>query len=169
MAGVLSYVVVRFRVCAKLVPSNTACLEFWNDDRYLDIGLIASFDGGRLFKRNHVDVWPIWAVNLNLPPSQRYAQDELLLLGLYVGSSKPPMNAFLRHLVNHDLCTKCDDIRVTDHTGQRHHCRVRLLCVTADLPARVQFRRFISEVFHGALIFCLSHLGCCDEHGRPKL
>ena len=33
-----------------------------------DIGLILSTDGGALFKRTGINVWPIWGIIANLPP-----------------------------------------------------------------------------------------------------
>lgn len=46
----------------------------WFQDRN-DLGLILSTDGGALFRRTGVQAWPIWAINANLPPSERYVVD----------------------------------------------------------------------------------------------
>lgn len=37
-----------------------------------DIGLILALDGGALFKRNGVQVWPVWGLVANLEPKERY-------------------------------------------------------------------------------------------------
>lgn len=43
----------------------------WFRGQSEDIGLVMSTDGGVLFKRTSISVWPIWAVIANLPPTIR--------------------------------------------------------------------------------------------------
>lgn len=43
----------------------------WFQEGSQDIGLVMSTDGGVLFKRTSINVWPIWAVIANLPPKLR--------------------------------------------------------------------------------------------------
>jgi hypothetical protein len=39
--------------------------------RVTDVGLVLSTDGGSLFKRTGINVWPVWASIANLPPQER--------------------------------------------------------------------------------------------------
>lgn len=85
-----------------------------------------------------MNVWPIWAVNVNLPPSRRFKQDELLLFALWVGRDKPNMTSFLYQFVQEDLKKQSQNsFKLVDDDGNERKCRVKLLGVTADLPARV--------------------------------
>lgn len=36
-----------------------------------DIGLIMSTDGGALFKRTGIQIWPVWGMIANLAPTER--------------------------------------------------------------------------------------------------
>jgi hypothetical protein len=107
---------------------------------YLDFGFIGSFDGGLLFKRNNIQIWPFWLANANLPPAIRYSQNELILHGLWVGHHHPPMNAFITYVAGDDFGMKADAhrVQVSSNPPLVKPARVRLLTVTADLPARVR-------------------------------
>lgn len=56
---------------------------FFGDVR--DIALAFSTDGLQLFKIGTYDVWPLMALIINLPPTERIQKDNMVLLGLIPG------------------------------------------------------------------------------------
>lgn len=112
--------------------------EFWTHALYFDMGFIGSFDGGLLFKRNNIHIWPFWLANVNLPPEVRYSQNELMLGALWIGRSHPPMNGFMSFVAADDFALRANSLTVQTPLGIKP-ARARLLAVAADLPARVRW------------------------------
>src|SRR6516165_3761339 len=66
-----------------------------------DLGFFFSTDGVKLFNRGHFSVWPLLLVNLNLPPSVRFKEEKLILVGVIPGPRQPKdMNSFFRPLID---------------------------------------------------------------------
>ena len=83
-----------------------------------NISLMLNTDGVALFKSSAADIWPIFLVINELPPTVRYAlvnliyfntlshlyhrfsRNSVLLCGVWYGSSKPNMCTLLRPLVD---------------------------------------------------------------------
>lgn len=117
-----------------------------------DIGLVLSTDGGVLFKRTSINAWPVWGVIANLPPEVRlvcnttaqqrppltkcrFKEEHMILIGLWVGRVKPPMNAFLRPLAM-QLRQLEKGVRLHDSTRE-FNARVCALTFTMDLKSKV--------------------------------
>ncbi len=112
--------------------------DVFNRANELLIPVVVSTDGGLLFKRNNIQVWPLWGSFLCREPSKRFAQNELCLLGLWVGRNKPPMNSFLRNFVEKDLIAKKSFI-VQLEGKPAVVCHPVLFALSADIPARVRY------------------------------
>lgn len=71
-----------------------------------------------------------------------------MLLGMWVGSGKPPMSSYFAPLVKTDIAkfatktASLDAFNGMTKTVQIIRPRFRVLCITADLPARVRWLCF---------------------------
>ena len=46
-------------------------------------------------------MWPLLLINLNIPPSERFKEEHLILLGVIPGPNGPKdMNSFLHPMIN---------------------------------------------------------------------
>ena len=59
-----------------------------------------STDGVSIFKSTNISIWPIYLAILNLPPSIRMNADNILLCGLWIDGTKPPMDKLLEPALN---------------------------------------------------------------------
>ena len=67
-----------------------------------DLSLSFHTDGVKLFKtRSAFHIWPLVLIINNLPPEERFKQENILLLGVIPGPQQPKdIDSFLRPLVN---------------------------------------------------------------------
>lgn len=109
---------------------------FWNTD---DVAV---------FNSSSYNITPFYLTINELPPEERFKQENLILAGLWFGKSKPNPNLFMEGF--------CDELRELLFTGAdfqtsepditRHvHCVV--IGGTADLPAKALFMNF--QQFNG--------------------
>eukprot|EP00734_Pompholyxophrys_sp_LG126_P000208 Pompholyxophrys_sp_v1_NODE_49_length_3016_cov_4.701891.p1 type:complete len:352 gc:universal NODE_49_length_3016_cov_4.701891:2536-1481(-) len=70
--------------------------ELYNNDQCIVIGL--SLDGVPIYNSTKRTMWPIWMVYYDIPPSERYKQNNMTLLGVSFGS-RPIMNRFLSPII----------------------------------------------------------------------
>lgn len=75
---------------------------------------------------------------------KRYKEEKVLFAGLWVGDSKPDINAFLNILVK-DLAD------MTDPFGEQIRVKARLIRLTFDLPARAGV---LYQISHGGRCAC---------------
>ncbi|ODQ54205.1 hypothetical protein SAICODRAFT_45375, partial [Saitoella complicata NRRL Y-17804] len=54
-----------------------------------DMAFLLCTDGVQLVKIKTHGVWPILLINLNLPPDQRYKQENMILVGIIPGPNEP--------------------------------------------------------------------------------
>ena len=87
---------------AKMLSSN----DFFHSSSNLALSLFT--DGVPIFKSSKVSVWPVYYIILNLPPSVRSKAKNIILSGMWVGPTKPPME----HLF-HPLTEKMQDLTTT--------------------------------------------------------
>lgn len=66
-------------------------------NRFLALGI--STDGVALFKSSKSTLWPVYLVIQNLPPQVRFKGENIILCGIWQGSSKPDMNVLLKPVV----------------------------------------------------------------------
>lgn len=66
-------------------------IDFFTYQEHL--GVICNTDGVSIFKSGCTTLWPIYLEIANLPPSIRFRQDNILISGVWVGQSKPPMKS----------------------------------------------------------------------------
>ena len=54
--------------------------------------MICNTDGVSIFKSSRTTVWPVYLQIVNLNPSIRYRQENILTCAIWVGQSKPNMD-----------------------------------------------------------------------------
>jgi hypothetical protein len=80
--------------------------------------------------------WVIGALGVCVYKKKRYKEENILLLGLWVGKGHPPMNAFMRPLALQ--LKKLEEEGVELHDDVRHfHGRITILGFVLDLKGKV--------------------------------
>ena len=115
---------------------------------YRNISFLYNTDGVPIFKSSKYSLWPLFLAINELPYSQRFRRNNMLLAGVWFGPDKPFMLTFLKpfHTVFHQLET--NGVCILNPSGEEITLRTILLCGTCDLPARclvcnsIQFNGF---------------------------
>eukprot|EP00734_Pompholyxophrys_sp_LG126_P000211 Pompholyxophrys_sp_v1_NODE_50_length_3002_cov_18.682728.p1 type:complete len:838 gc:universal NODE_50_length_3002_cov_18.682728:311-2824(+) len=106
--------------------------ERYGDQRSIVIGL--SLDGVPIYNSTKRTIWPIWMVYYDIPPTERYKQNNMTLLGVSFGT-RPIMNRFLYPVVK-----QISDSSITPITllvgGDPIDFTVYCFNISADLPAK---------------------------------
>jgi hypothetical protein len=143
----------------------------------LPIPIVASTDGGLLFCRNNIHIWPLWVSFHCRPPNVRYAQHELGLLGLWIGRDKPPMSSFFQNFVSQDLIQNSQFIVALPDRAPVS-CQAFLLALTADIPARSAIVKHAGHSCEFSCWHCLIKMRVVDSkhlfdhrflNGEPEL
>ena len=66
----------------------------------LQLHLLLSTDGGNTYRTLSSSYWPLQAVVLDLPPHLRYRYENMILLAIWSGATKPSWNEFLQSSIN---------------------------------------------------------------------
>jgi len=77
----------RLRKKKVVVDGETQNHRFFSSPVDVALGLFT--DGVQLWKRSQSTVWPLFALNYNLPPERRYKNSELIPVLIMNGPSKP--------------------------------------------------------------------------------
>ena len=93
-------------------------------------------DGVPVFKSSSFSLWPLYLVVNDLSPKKRFSKD-MILAGLWFGSSKPAMWIYLKpfHSALSKLEREGTNVETPDKPGELN-VRVVLLYGTCDLPAK---------------------------------
>lgn len=123
-------------------------------------------DGVPVFKSSNFSLWPLYLVINELPPKKRFSKDNMILAGLWFGSSKPAMWIFLKPF--HSALTMLESNGMTVESPDRHggfNIRAVLLCGTCDLPAKACV---CNAVQYNGLFGCFKCLqpGCTVKVGN---
>eukprot|EP01122_Echinamoeba_exundans_P005456 TRINITY_DN1560_c0_g1_i3.p1 TRINITY_DN1560_c0_g1~~TRINITY_DN1560_c0_g1_i3.p1 ORF type:complete len:617 (+),score=48.87 TRINITY_DN1560_c0_g1_i3:996-2846(+) len=78
--------------------------------------------------------WAMVGINNNLPPSERFKHENIMLLGIWFCDVKPNSEYMFELLVN-DLNDAAEEFTVVDCDENEIACRVRTLFITLDLEA----------------------------------
>ena len=101
-----------------------------------DIFISASTDGFQAYKNRTLDVWPVVAILLNLPPVQRYSVKNVLPL-MFIPHGRQPsdLQSFLIPLINEVKSTFPDGLMMKFYDGSQCRVRLHLVWFSADLDA----------------------------------
>ena len=93
----------------------------------------------------------------NLPRSERYKVENIILVGILTGPSEPKLsiNSYLVPLVQDLKMAWNKGIKVTTYHGTSMTARLALTCVACDIPAG---RKICGFLGHNDVINVLNHL-----------
>ena len=137
--------------------------RMWKEFQHLDgkpylsvphnLALMLNIDWFNPYKHSPYSVGAIYLVILNLPRSERYKIENLLLVGLIPGPSEPPltMNSYLQPLIEELL--QLWDTGITLRMRKQDSIIVKavLFCVSCDIPAA---RKVCGFLGHAARLGC---------------
>ncbi|KAK3910766.1 Halomucin [Frankliniella fusca] len=105
-------------------------------------------DGIKIFKSSSFSVWPLCLVINELPYKKRSHPDNILLIGLWFGKSKPNPNVYLRPLLKTMKKFESDGHVFKLPNNREILVKGKILCGTCDLPAKAKFLQF--KQYNGA-------------------
>ena len=103
-----------------------------------NITLTWNTDGVPLFKSSKTSIWPFYFIINELPYSQRFKRDNMILAGLWFGPSKPATNLFMQTF-REDLKQLFKGVSFTHSNSDLVYVRGIVMCGTCDLVAKAQF------------------------------
>jgi len=119
-----------------------------------------------VFKSSNFSLWPLYLVINELPPKKRFSKDNMILAGLWFGSSKPAMWIYLKpfHSALRMLEKDGTTVESPDKPGTLY-IKAILLCGTCDLPAKACV---CNTVQYNGLFGCFKCLqpGCTVKVGN---
>uniref|UniRef100_A0ABD2W6M6 Uncharacterized protein n=1 Tax=Trichogramma kaykai TaxID=54128 RepID=A0ABD2W6M6_9HYME len=96
-------------------------------------------DGVRIFKSSKYNIWGFFLIILELPYTERYKVENMILVALWFGEKKPVPNIFLKFLYSTmKELRKGVNIYVED-LKKNVDLHAAIICGTADLPAKALF------------------------------
>jgi len=107
--------------------------RFFSDTNNLALSL--STDGVPLYKSSAVSLWPVYLVILNLPARIRMKAENVLLCGLWVGTTKPMVDLLLTPITK--FVKKLSTLGLSIQTCRGYlTVRAKLVVGIFDLPAK---------------------------------
>lgn len=88
---------------------------------------ILNTDGFSPISSRKIQVWPLLLSVINLPPTERKRLCNIIMVGFYIGQSKPDWNTFLKHFI-----TQLSEV----HFCRGKHLTCKIVALVADSPAR---------------------------------
>lgn len=108
---------------------RSPCLKNEETSSVKHVYVIVNVDGiSSIFQSRQSKIWPILASVLNLHPRFRSRFGNILFCSLYYGASKPDFQFLMTNLVN--------QVESVNLFVNGLHIRVKLVTLTADLPAK---------------------------------
>ena len=89
--------------------------------------LILNTDGFSPISSRKIQVWPLLMSVINLPPAERKRLCNIIMVGFYIGQSKPDWNIFLKQLIK-----QLNEV----HFYRGKHLACKIVALVADSPAR---------------------------------
>ena len=126
------------------------------DHKRGDLGFFFSTDGVKLFSRGYFAVWPLILVNYNLPPSERFKEENLIIFGVIPGPKQPNgMNSYLRPLIDEfKILEKGIEVWDAILSAQRI-LHAYILVVGGDQPAREKLMGMMGQNSNSHCCYCL--------------
>lgn len=120
------------------------------------------------YKYSEYSLGAIYLVILNLPRSERFKEENVLLVGVIPGPTEPKLNlnSYLQPLVA-DLHLLDEGVHFHDATPLGNYYRLRLFGCSSDLPATRKLGGFLSyhAKYGKSLQKSLCQIGKIPEHG----
>ncbi len=121
-----------------------------------NFALILNIDWFQPFQHSVYSIGAIYIAIANLPRSERYLSDNVLLVGIIPGPKEPKLNinTYLKPLVA-DLQELWDGLIMKDASGISVFVRAALLCISCDIPATRKVSGFVGQNAYHACSRCL--------------
>ena len=100
-----------------------------------NLALTLSTDGVPLFRSSSVSLWPVYLAILNLPPEVRMNSKNIILGGLWIGTTKPPMKLLLDPVLDNLKKLSTEGIVMNTPAGVKT-VKGKLVLGLFDLPAK---------------------------------
>ena len=119
-----------------------------------NISLTMNTDGVPLYNSSSVSLWPIFFIINDLPPSERFIPQNLIIWGLWQGCGKPCFKTYLQPLVN-----ELNDLHLEGFDINNQNFKATMTCCTMDLQAKAQVMEMVQ---HNGQYGCIS----CETPGE---
>ncbi|KAE8738853.1 hypothetical protein FOCC_FOCC015657 [Frankliniella occidentalis] len=121
-----------------------------------NISFMWNTDGVCLYDSSKLQLWPLYLVINELPPEKRFKRENLILVAVYIGESKPNVNVYLKHV--YPLVDQLREGISVSVAGEEDPVVVKccIICGTCDSPAKAMM--FNMKLFNGffSCPMCLS-------------
>lgn len=100
-----------------------------------NVSALFNTDGICLFSSTRVELWPLLIAINELPPSMRFARENIIIAGIWQGKGKPPFASFLSAFASemHELYHGGLKILID---GEHIQVKVAVVCAVMDLLAK---------------------------------
>ena len=123
--------------CADIMQSDRMRRLFeGSSDNERAVALQFALDGVQTDKLRSNEVWPLICLNLNLPPSDRFKEDNILPIAITSGPKEPiDLNSFLSSMVDEVQQLSRNGIQCYDaYTDEMFILKVHIIICTGDTP-----------------------------------
>lgn len=138
---------------------NTRCFETVGE---MDLHLMICTDGGNPYKTSSCSYWPLLAVVLDLPPNLRYKTENIILLSLWTGPSKPNWQVYLKSFLSEFPFGQRVEINLGNTVLG---VTIAIKRAVFDLPAQASILNVKQYNGEFGCLFCV-HPGVVEKHAR---
>lgn len=120
--------------------------------RLSDLPFFFSTDGVNLFRKGtQCEVWPLILTSFNLPPEQRFLEDNIMCAGIIPGPKKPEdIDSFLCPLVDEFRLLEAG-IKPPRNSAHPEDLRAYIVAIGGDMPAKDTIMYLLG---HGSYTYC---------------
>jgi len=126
-----------------------------NKDNERAIALQFALDGVQVDALRSNEVWPLICLNLNLPSSLQFCEDNILFLGITPGLNDPvDMDSFISLMID-ELQQLLEDVQCYDaYIDETFTLRVYIVICTSNTPAIAKLLSMKMSTAKHCCIFC---------------
>lgn len=119
--------------------------------------LTISLDGAQIFRSSKTTLWPIQATMAFLPPNVRFLKENILIVGLYCGDSKPDISTIIIPFAEEMQMLQRKGIFTWNKQKLLHFVPKVMFC-SSDMPARAEIQNCKPSGYFGC--------PCCQKKGE---
>ena len=119
-------------------------------DQEFFVSLMIHTDGIPLYKSKNCNAWPMLGAVLELPPFSRTRADNILLLGIWIGKTKPNFDVVFKSLSKQFFLLKNEGIQI----NAKEKIKVLFPTLMGDMLALSAMVQFVEPHAFYACMFC---------------
>lgn len=123
-------------------------------------------DGVAINRSNKKSIWPIQLYQNSLPPSQRFRNENIVLIGMYVGEKSPNMNAYFFPFIS-EMAQYTEEYIVHTHQENTYKCIPVISHCVVDLQAKYKLQGLKLYNSHFACTYCMHEGKSVQKKGGP--